>query len=101
MLRALIALPFLVVLVLFALSNAQEVTIGLWPTDVGVTMHLSIAILVAMGIAFFLGALLVWIPALKYRRRARRAEKTVQRLEQQLDELKRTPPAPPGAVTAR
>ncbi len=31
--RALIAAPFLLLLVLFALSNGQSVQFGLWPTD--------------------------------------------------------------------
>ena len=52
MLRALIALPFLLVLVLFAFSNRQPVTLGIWPTDFAVTVPLSIAILAAMASGF-------------------------------------------------
>ena len=32
--RLLIAVPFLLVLVIFVLSNREPVTIGFWPTDV-------------------------------------------------------------------
>ena len=100
MLRVLIALPFLLVLILFSLSNRQPVTLAFWPTDFGLTMPLSLAILLAMAVAFLLGALVVWIPALAVRRRARRFERAAQRLEAQLAELKRTPPdsATPVAV---
>ena len=35
-------------LVLFALSNTEVVRLGLWPTDYGVDVHLSLAILIAM-----------------------------------------------------
>ena len=74
-------------LVLFALSNTEVVRLGLWPTDYGIDVHLSIAILVAMAIAFLLGALVVWLSALSQRRRARRAERTVRLLEAQIATL--------------
>jgi len=74
-------------LVLFALSNTQVVRLGLWPTDYGIDAHLSIAILVAMAIAFLLGALVVWMSELAQRRRARRAERTVRLLEAQIEAL--------------
>jgi putative membrane protein len=74
-------------LVLFALSNTELVRLGLWPTDYGIDVHLSIAILVAMAIAFLLGALMVWISELSQRRRARRAERTIRLLEAQIEAL--------------
>jgi len=75
-------------LISFALSNTEVVRLGLWPTDYGIDVHLSIAILVAMAIAFLLGALVVWISALAQRRRARRAERLVRMLEAQIEALK-------------
>jgi putative membrane protein len=81
-------------LVLFALSNTEVVRLGLWPTDYGIDVHLSLAILVAMAIAFLLGALVVWMSELAQRRRARRAERTVRLLEAQVEELKAHTAAP-------
>jgi putative membrane protein len=75
-------------LVLFALSNTEVVRLGLWPTDYGVDVHLSVAILVAMAIAFFLGAVVVWVSELSQRRRARRAERTITLLEAQIESLR-------------
>jgi uncharacterized integral membrane protein len=75
-------------LVLFALSNTEIVRLGLWPTDYGIDVHLSLAILVAMAIAFVLGALVVWFAELAQRQRARRAERAVRMLEAQVEELK-------------
>jgi uncharacterized integral membrane protein len=75
-------------LVLFALSNTEIVRLGLWPTDYGMEVHLSLAILMAMAIAFLLGAFVVWVSELGQRRRARRAERTVRLLEAQIEELK-------------
>src|SRR3979490_1618604 len=74
-------------LVLFALSNTEVVRLGMWPTDYGIDVPLSLAILVAMAIAFLLGALVVWMSALAQRRRARRAERTVRLLEAQIEAL--------------
>ena len=84
MLRALLLLPFLIVLVAFALSNPQPVQLALWPTDLSVEAPLSIAILVSSGIFFFLGALLVWWGSVAARARARRAERRIQSLEAEL-----------------
>ena len=98
--RLLLALPLLLLLVLFALSNSQPVHLGLWPTDLSAEAPLSVAVLAAMGAAFFLGGLLVWFQALAQRRRARRAEETVRRLEAQVAALKsRLPPLAPPPVS--
>jgi uncharacterized integral membrane protein len=75
-------------LVSFALSNTDVVRLGLWPIDYVVEIRLSLAILIAMALAFLLGALVVWVSELAQRRRARRAERTVRLLEAQVEELK-------------
>ncbi len=88
-------------LVLFVLSNTEMVSLGLWPTDYAVDVHLSVAILVAMAIAFLLGAVVVWLSELSQRRRARRAERRVHLLEARIEELQaQTAPSlslPPAA----
>jgi putative membrane protein len=88
-------------LVLFALSNTQVVRLGIWPTDYSIDVRLSLAILIAMAVAFLIGALVVWMSELAQRSRARRAERTVRLLEAQVAELKaRTGPTmalPPAA----
>jgi uncharacterized integral membrane protein len=88
MLRALFFAPLLFILVLFALSNPKPVQLGLWPTDLTVDLPLSITILLAMSVAFVLGALLLWLSAVSARLRARRAEHAVKMLEAQVVELK-------------
>jgi len=102
MLRAIIAVPVLVVLVLFALTpvNRVAVTLGFWPTDYLVTVPLSLVILGAMAVAFLLGALVLWLSVLGARRRARRAERQVRMLEAQVAELKAriVPPPPAGSL---
>jgi uncharacterized integral membrane protein len=98
MLRLLIAAPFLFLIVLFALSNPQPTEFKLWATDYSATLPLSLAVLGAMGVAFFLGALLLWMSVLATRRRARRAEYRVRLLETQVAELKARKPTQPAAT---
>ena len=86
--RLLLALPVLLVLVLFALTNTQPVQLGLWPTDLSITVPLSLAVLGAMAVTFFLGALAIWPRILGARGRARRAERDRRLLEAQVSELK-------------
>ncbi len=94
--RLLIALPLLLLLVLFALSNTAPVRLGLWPTDYTLELPLSLAVLGAMAIAFLAGGPMVWVSELAQRRRARHAEQAVRLLEAQVQELKaRLPQAPP------
>jgi lipopolysaccharide assembly protein A len=88
MLFLIVTIIVCVPLVVFALSNTEVVRLGLWPMDYGLEVHLSIAILVAMAIAFLLGALVVWFSALAQRRRARHAERLVRLLEAQVEDLK-------------
>jgi uncharacterized integral membrane protein len=84
MLRALLLAPFLLLLIAFALSNQQPVTLGLWPIEETLELPLSIAVLAIAAVFFLLGAVIVWIPALGHRRRARRAQKRVTTLETKL-----------------
>jgi len=94
--RLLIALPLLLLLVLFALSNRTPVRLAFWPSDLSVQVPLSLAVLGAMAIAFLAGGTLVWLSELAQWRRAKRAEQAVRLLEAQVQELKaRLPQAQP------
>jgi uncharacterized integral membrane protein len=90
MLRLVIAAPFLLLLVLFALSNQAPVQIGLWPTDFLLRVPLSVAVLVAMAVAFLLGGFFVWFSLIGQSLRARRAEKRAARLANDVERLKTT-----------
>ncbi len=104
--RLVIAAPFLVLLVLFALTNRAPVSLGLWPTGLHLEAPLSLVVLGAAGVAFLAGAVLVWVNELAQRRRARRAEAQVRRLEEEVEFLRArlaaasiaVPAGPPGAL---
>jgi putative membrane protein len=86
--RLLIALPLLVLLVLFALSNTAPVRLGIWPTDYALQMPLSLAVLGGMAVAFFAGGTIVWLSELSQRRR----EAQVQELKARLPQAQLPPP---------
>ena len=96
--RFLIAVPVLLLLVLFALSNKQAVQLGLWPTDISVETPLSVAVLVAAGVFFVAGALMTWGGTLALRGRARRAEMAVSQLQAQLRAMKTRPAPAPAPI---
>jgi putative membrane protein len=98
MLRLIPALILVLILIVFGLSNRDSVTLGFWPTDYSVVLPLSVAVLVAMAVAFLLGAGIVWLDHLGLGRRARRAEAEVRRLQAQLTqaEARRQPPIMPA-----
>ncbi len=98
MLGIIFALPFILVLIVFALSNAATVPLGLWPTDLSVDVPLSLAVLGAGAIFFVLGAIVVGIGSLGQRRRARRAESRVRVLERELEALRVRPVIGPGTA---
>lgn len=93
MLRLLIAAPFILVIVVFALSNRQPVQLGLWPTDVSVSVPLALAILAPVAVAFLLGAAVMWFSAVGQRRRAGRAERRASLLAADLAKLREAPRA--------
>ncbi len=99
MVRLLLMLPVLIVLIAFALSNQQPVRLGLWPTDVQVDLPISIAVLIAAGVFFVVGAFVTWGASVAARSRARRAERQVRALENEVATLRARPvPAVGGAM---
>ncbi len=85
--RFVLGIPLLIVLVLFALSNRQPVTVAFWPTDLNLVLPLSGAVLAVAAIAFLAGALIVWVSELRVRRRARRAETRAEILQDEVRAL--------------
>lgn len=87
--RWVVGIPLLLLMVVFALSNREPVPLGLFPLGrLPFDVPLSVVILAAMGLGFFLGGLRVWFTALRHRRAARRAEEAVRLLEARHQELK-------------
>ena len=87
--RLVVGIPLLLLMVLFALSNTDPVRLGLFPLGrLPFEIPVSIVILAALGLGFFMGGLRLWITALHHRRAARRAEDAMRLLEARHQELK-------------
>jgi putative membrane protein len=90
-LRALTLLPLgalVAAVVLFALSNPQEVGVRLWPFDLVLVAPLSLAVLAVAAVAFLLGAMIVSVSAWPLRRRLRRLEQARRALDAEVQELR-------------
>lgn len=105
MLRWLLIGPFVLVIVLFALSNSAPVGLRLWPFDLSWQAPLSLAVLIIAGVFFLLGAIIAWLSSLPARGRARDLRGQVQvqeaeitRLRAELEALR--PPGENGASRA-
>jgi uncharacterized integral membrane protein len=82
--RWVLFLPLLILLVLFGLSNMQEVEVGLWPFDLAWVAPLSVAMLLFGALCFLGGALIAWAAALRERRRAKEVTQAARLLEAEL-----------------
>lgn len=91
MLRALSLLPLgalTAAVVLFALSNPQEVALRLWPLDLVLVAPLSLAVLAVAALAFLLGAAIASASSWPLRRRLRRAEHAARVMQAEVQELR-------------
>lgn len=73
-----------VVLMLFAASNRETVSLGLWPLPDAIELPLYLVVLVTLIIGFFAGELVAWIGGWHWRREARRARERIAALEREL-----------------
>ncbi|MDX1923452.1 MAG: lipopolysaccharide assembly protein LapA domain-containing protein [Alphaproteobacteria bacterium] len=84
----LISLPFLVVCVLFAVNNRQEVTIDCWPFDYDIKTPLFVVTLGGLLLGILLGSAWVWFGSLRTHLEKRKLTKEVDKLKTKLNEDK-------------
>jgi len=81
----LLSITFLVVCVLFAVNNRQEVTIDCWPFDYDIKTPLFVITLGGFLFGLVLGATLLWFTSLRTRFRSMRDK---HKLSKEIDKLK-------------
>lgn len=86
---ALITLPFLLLAILFAISNRDAVEITLWPLPYAATLPLFVTILVMLFIGFLIGAGFMWIKVLRTSRQIRILRRVADQQEEELNRLRR------------
>jgi uncharacterized integral membrane protein len=72
-------------LILFAVSNRETVSVGLWPLPALVELPLYLVVLGTLIIGFFVGELVAWISAWRWHREARRSRERIAVLQSELD----------------
>lgn len=102
----LIAAPFALLIVLFAVSNRQTVEIGLFPLPFTLETPLYLLVLAMLGAGVLCGAVLAWLSGHRARATARSASKNAQRLEKELAEVRAAALRPdmtaePTAITGK
>lgn len=88
------ALPFLLLIVSFAVANHESVTLSFWPFDIEVTMPLSLMTVVLLLVGYALGSLATWLRAHPLRREAKRLRREAAALKSK-DEPRTPPSFPP------
>jgi uncharacterized integral membrane protein len=97
----LVGVPVAALLVLFAVSNRDPVSIGLWPFTEGVTAPSFVVALVPFVLGLLLGLGYGSIGAMRARWRHRRADRKVHKMEEELTAMRSKPqPAPRPAAIA-
>jgi uncharacterized integral membrane protein len=103
--------PVTLFLVIFAVSNRQDVSVTFWPLPIAIETKLFLVVLLAALIGFLAGELVAWLGGRSWRQEARRRGRRIEALERELAatqaELGRTsaavaprPPRVPATVGA-
>jgi uncharacterized integral membrane protein len=97
LITAVILVPLVIILVMFAVANRETITITFDPFDsvqpafaFKLPLYLLIFALIAIGVV--IGGLTTWFKQHKWRTRARRAEAETRALREQLSQRSKWPP---------
>ncbi|HUK58360.1 MAG TPA: LapA family protein [Stellaceae bacterium] len=90
--------PAAVVAALFAVSNREHVSVGLWPLPDVLDAPLYLVVLAALVVGFLFGEFVAWLGAGQTRRLARERMRRIAALERELNAAQSTlaqqPPQP-------
>ena len=84
----LLSLPFLIICVLFAVNNRQEITIDCWPLDYDIKTPLFVITLGGFLLGMIVGAGWLWFAGLRTHWDKRKLSKQVNKLQSILTEEK-------------
>jgi lipopolysaccharide assembly protein A len=87
-----------VVLILFAASNRESVSIALWPLPDALELPLYLVLLGVLVFGFVAGELMGWIRSWRWKREARRNRERVAVLERELEAERARSGTRPAAV---
>jgi hypothetical protein len=84
-----VAAPIVILVLWFALSNLDFITLRLWPLPFDLTISIAFLTLIQLFIGFLLGAIVTWIGDRHRRRETRLLNRRTAELEQALAETER------------
>jgi uncharacterized integral membrane protein len=79
-----ITAPLTLLVIVFAVSNRDDVTLHLWPLPFDLTIAIWLQTLIELFVGFLLGAIVTWIGDRRRRRESRQLARRVAELEQAL-----------------
>jgi len=83
-----ITIPIAVVLISFAVTNRDIVTVGLWPLPFVLDLPLYLLVLGALVVGFLFGGVLAWAGGSRHRSLARRRADRIDRLTAEVRRLR-------------
>lgn len=83
-----ITVPLTLLVLSFAVSNRETVTLELWPLPFSLTAPLYLTVLLAVLVAFLAGGLVVWFSGYRHRRLARQRGAEIEELSAELKRLR-------------
>lgn len=93
-----LALPLVVLAMVFAVANRHSVRLDLWPLPWGIDMPAYLAVLGALVLGIAVGMAVMWLSGHRARAVARTNRRRAESLERQLEaERSRSIPPPPAA----
>jgi len=84
LLRWIVLAVIAVVLILFAVSNRETVSVRLWPLPALIDLPLYLVLLGTLVIGFLAGELAAWLRGWHWRREARRGRERIAALEREV-----------------
>jgi uncharacterized integral membrane protein len=80
----LVTVPVTLLLIIFAVSNREPVTVTLWPLPDLIEAPLCFVVLLGALAGFFIGAVIAWLGGRRWRQDARRRGRRIEALEREL-----------------
>jgi uncharacterized integral membrane protein len=93
-----VTLPVALVVVVFAVSNRDEVAINLWPIGTDLSVPFFAVVLGVFLAGFLMGAAIMWLSRSRERNRMRRLRYRTEELERELNRLRRQADAAKAAA---
>ncbi|MDE1148799.1 MAG: LapA family protein [Azospirillaceae bacterium] len=80
-----VSIPLSLVAIVFAISNRDGVTLGLWPLVDTITVPAFALVLVSLVVGFAIGGVVSWLSAGRHRRAARKEKARADQVQRDLD----------------